>query len=624
MRRSERPATEMERESRSQSPSAHADRSRVQELRLAAELSTLFIRTPSADVDRAVAHAVERIGHFYGADLVAMFDIPEDRRAGRLRHVWQSATSVERRHGKPVRDLPLQAFDWLLAKLDDDIPFCSGDVSEAPDRFDPANWLTSRQLRAVMAVPIALGGRLSCFLALLAHEPRPRWTRQAVATVKIFGEMFAGALDRKAADAERQRADAAMRLIAGLSADLVNLPSDDIDAAVDSVLARVGDFLDADGCAVYRSNDTHTRAQLVHVWSPEYEQRRGEYEVVALERLAPAYGELRAGRTAAVADTASLDDSAGAFRAILAPFAVRSIILVPIMLEGSTVGFAGYVWMRRTRQDLMTFEPMLRLLGQLIVNAQERKRADQELRRLNATLEERVEERTAQLQSINRELGAFSYSVSHDLRAPLRAINGYTQILRDEHAWAMSEPARGLLEDVCRTTRRMGELIDALLGLSRISRAEFEPEPVDFATIALETLQRLQREHPSRHVSWKVDQGLKAIGEPRLLRIAMENLLDNAWKFTSKRPAAHIEVGKAERDGRALFFVRDDGAGFDPRHASKLFGTFQRLHHATEFEGHGVGLASVQRIVRLHGGEIWAEGAVDRGATFWFGLGGKP
>ncbi|HYC53347.1 MAG TPA: ATP-binding protein, partial [Candidatus Binatia bacterium] len=605
-----------------QDQAAAADNARAEEMRLAAELSSRFIRTASTELDVAVDRALEEIARFFDADMAVMVRIDPEGRVAELAHSWLSQAAIEVRQGRPLRDVPLDEMAWLLPTLANDIPFYTIDAS-ASEHLDPERWLASRQFRGAIAVPVAMGGHLSCFLALLALQPRPQWTQHSVATVRFLGEMFANALDRQAADEERQRGSRAMQLIAGLSTDLVSLAPEAVEPAVDAMLARIGEFLQADGCAVYRSNSEHTRARLVHVWSPEYLDRRREYEVVALGPLEWAYAQLRSGETLAVPDTAALADDAGMLRDILAPFSVRSIILVPMVLQGATVGFAGYIWTRRTRADLLTFEPMLRLLGELLVNAHERKRTDEELRRLNATLEERVEERTAQLQTSNRELGAFSYSVSHDLRAPLRAINGYTQILRDEHASEMSEAARGLLDDVCRTTRRMGELIDALLGLSRISRAEFEPEPVDFTVLAREVLQRLSREQPQRRVSCRIADGLHARGEPRLLQIAIENLLDNAWKFTGKREVAHIEVGRVVRDDAQVFFVRDDGAGFDPRHASKLFGTFQRLHHAHEFEGHGVGLASVQRIVRLHGGDIWAEGAVDRGATFWFMLGGE-
>jgi PAS domain S-box-containing protein len=227
------------------------------------------------------------------------------------------------------------------------------------------------------------------------------------------------------------------------------------------------------------------------------------------------------------------------------------------------------------------------------------------------------------LASTNRELEAFSYSVSHDLRAPLRAINGFAQILLEDHAENLDAEGREYLGRVQANSERMGRLIDDLLALSRVSRTPLRREPVDLSALAREALEDLKQTDPNRRVTTRVEDGLWAEGDPRLLRVALGNLLGNAWKFTLRRPEAHVEFGLTQpEDGAAegrVFFVRDDGAGFDMTYADKLFGAFQRLH-TDDFEGTGIGLATVQRVVRRHGGEVWAEGAPDRGATFFFTL----
>jgi PAS domain S-box-containing protein len=262
----------------------------------------------------------------------------------------------------------------------------------------------------------------------------------------------------------------------------------------------------------------------------------------------------------------------------------------------------------------------VRMVG-TIQDVTERRQTQARLLAFNAELEQRVAQRTRELESLNRELESFCYSVSHDLRAPLRGIAGFTGILAKNHADALDTKARGYLDRVLAATHRMGELIDDLLDLSRVSRDEMRRQTVDLSQLAREVLANLQQGTPERTVEIHVEDGLAAEGDARLLRAMLENLLGNAWKFTSKTTAARIAFTAAGHDGGArVFAVTDNGAGFDMRYASKLFGPFQRLHRTEEFPGTGIGLATVQRIVGRHGGRIWAEAAPGKGATFRFTL----
>jgi len=249
-----------------------------------------------------------------------------------------------------------------------------------------------------------------------------------------------------------------------------------------------------------------------------------------------------------------------------------------------------------------------------------RKRVDQEIRALNTELERRVQARTEQLQEANRELESFSYSVAHDLRAPLRSIDGFSQALIDDYAVQVDAEGKKYLSFIRESAQQMALLIDGLLALSRVTRSELHSARVDFSALARTAITRLQRNHPGRTVDVVIEEGLTGEGDPVLLAVVIENLLGNAWKFTGKREDARITFGAATRDGHPVFFVRDNGAGFDMAFVHKLFGVFQRLHGATEFEGTGVGLATVERVVRRHGGRVWAEGEVGGGATLSFTL----
>ncbi len=243
-----------------------------------------------------------------------------------------------------------------------------------------------------------------------------------------------------------------------------------------------------------------------------------------------------------------------------------------------------------------------------------------ELQHVNSDLERRVAERTEQLRETNRELEAFSYSVSHDLRAPLRAIDGFSRILEEEHSSELNPGSQRLLQIVRRSTQQMGQLIDDLLAFARLGRKEVQRTWVDMTALAKTVADDAQRTMNGRSVELVVHELPPAVGDRALLRQVLLNLIENALKFTRGREPARIEVGHGEYEGHKVFFVKDNGVGFDSRYADKLFGVFQRLHRGEEFEGTGVGLALVQRIVRRHGGRAWAVGAVNEGATIYFSL----
>jgi light-regulated signal transduction histidine kinase (bacteriophytochrome) len=245
---------------------------------------------------------------------------------------------------------------------------------------------------------------------------------------------------------------------------------------------------------------------------------------------------------------------------------------------------------------------------------------ESEIRRMNAELERRVAQRTAELEATNRELESFAYAVSHDLRAPLRSMSGFSQLLQDSPTDALDEKSRHYLHRINDASKRMSTLIEDLLGLSRISRSELIPRKIDFSQLTADVVAIVRERHPDRNVDVQIERDMTVEGDPRLLKIAMENLLDNAWKYTTHTLAAKICIGSQRDEQGSTYYVRDNGVGFDMAYSSKLFGPFQRLHSDAQYPGTGIGLVTVQRILARHGGRIWVHAELNYGATFYFTL----
>ena len=260
-----------------------------------------------------------------------------------------------------------------------------------------------------------------------------------------------------------------------------------------------------------------------------------------------------------------------------------------------------------------------RFIG-IAINTTERKRAEEELVQYREHLEELVARRTAELSATNHELEAFSYSVSHDLRAPLRSIDGFSQMILEDYGDRLDEVGKGYFQRIRNASQHMGELIDDLLKLSRISRAELHTEAVNLSSLARSIASTLQQNQPERNAEFIIQDNIVVQGDRFLLGIALENLFGNAWKFTARQPSGKIEFGITSIGGDGVYFIRDNGVGFDMKYVEKLFTPFQRLHSEKDYPGTGIGLSTVQRIIQRHGGRIWVEAEMEKGATFYFTL----
>ena len=357
------------------------------------------------------------------------------------------------------------------------------------------------------------------------------------------------------------------------------------------------------------------------------------FRLERVDRLAAGLERLAEGGIDLVLLDLGLPDSTGL--ETLTQICARAPAVPIVVLTGLTDETVGVAAIRTGAQEyLLKGEIESRLLVRALCYATERKQIEmalqeseeryrklvEEIRKSNDELEERVIERTARLKAANDELESFAYAVSHDLRQPLRSMDGFSRALLQEYGKGLDDVGRHYLERIADGARRMGRLIDAILSLSRIGRSELKREVIDLAALARGIAAELRHQDPERQVELVVPEVLEARGDRDMVMALLQNLLENAWKFTAGRSAASISVGAATIDGEEPFFVRDNGAGFDMKYAGKLFTPFQRLHSPDDFTGLGVGLATAQRIVHRHGGRIWAEGEVERGAVFFFTL----
>jgi signal transduction histidine kinase len=298
-------------------------------------------------------------------------------------------------------------------------------------------------------------------------------------------------------------------------------------------------------------------------------------------------------------------------------YGIRTGFVFPVIVGDEVAGFLEFFATEVRARDEQLLEAINSVASQL-AHLIERSRSAAHLARVNAELEMRVASRTAELETANQQMASFSYTVAHDLRTPLRAINGFSALVLETNSDKLTEASVGHLKRIHAGSVRMGELIDDLLELTRLSRQEIRRHHISLSDLTAKVVAALTDAFPERRISVTIQPAMHVYGDAGLLRIVLENLIGNAWKFTARADTAKIDIGSEPRDGKMTFFVRDNGAGFNMEYAHKLFTPFQRLHHAGDFEGTGIGLATVKNIIQRHGGDIRLESAVNRGTTAFF------
>ncbi len=413
-------------------------------------------------------------------------------------------------------------------------------------------------------------------------------------------------------------------IIMEISGEFISMPAEETDHAMNQAIARLGEFLGVDRAYIYHYNEDDGLYQSMAEWCAEgVPSVHLDLKNIPTHETPVFTDTILSGKIFIVDDASQLGDDSQAERNYTLRLAVLSCINLPIQVSGKVYGFLGFETTRDKRQWQVGEVDLLRMFAHRVGNKLERNQYEEEIHRLNVNLEQIVAHRTEQLLESNKELESFAYSISHDLRAPLRSINGFSAALQYDYQDVLDDSAKDYISRIRASATRMSDQIDGLLTLSRISRAKLDLKRIDLSDLAFVIVGNLRDNEPDRKIHVEIEKGIEVTGDERMLMSLMQNLIENAWKFTSTVPRAEIHIYKKTRQGCGVCVVEDNGVGFDMAYADKLFGVFQRLHSTTEFPGTGIGLATAFRIVQRHDGLIWADSEPGKGTKFLFTIGCK-
>lgn len=412
------------------------------------------------------------------------------------------------------------------------------------------------------------------------------------------------------------------RLITGISTEFINLPADEINEGIERSLRKIGEFIGGDRLAVFMFRDGGEFFDMTHEWRREMlPSMLPFFKDVLCSAISYTLFRLRQMRDIYISSMEDLPLEAEFEREIIRKYGGKQQGFIPLIYQKQLIGFIFFVVTADTPFNYSDFFSFFRMFGEIVVNAFENKSYIQQIQHLNEVLEQRVLDRTHELALINKELEHYSFYISHDLRAPLRVIKGYTEALREDYGGSIHEEGLKFLQRIEETALYMGDLIDGLLNMSSVTTVEFEPRHVHLSNVVKALTREIENSDIQRKVRWVIQEDVVVYGDENLLRLALGNLLNNAWKFSKNSTASIIEFGMNCDNREPVYFIKDNGIGFDMRYAEKLFKIFQRLHSKDEYEGTGIGLATVKKIILSHHGKIWTESRPGAGATFFFTLG---
>ena len=412
------------------------------------------------------------------------------------------------------------------------------------------------------------------------------------------------------------------QLITGISTEFINLPADEINPGIESALKKVCDFIGGERITVFIFRDGGQFFDMTHEWGKEnLPSMKPFFQEVLCSRILYTLNRLRQMHDIYLSSIEELPEDADFERSMLTNFGAKQQALIPMIYQKQLIGFMFIAGNPEEGSDYRDCSQFFRMFAEIIVHALENKSYIEQIQHLNEVLEQRVLDRTHELALINKELEHYSFYISHDLRAPLRVIKGYTEALKEDFGSKIPEEGLKFLQRIEETSNYMGDLIDGLLNMSSVTTMEFEPRHVHLSNIVKSLTREIEHSDPQRKVQWVIQDDVVVYGDENLLRLALANLLNNAWKFSKAIPLSIVEFGVNYDNKDPVYYIRDNGVGFDMRYSEKLFKIFQRLHSKDQYEGTGIGLATVKKIILSHHGKIWTESTPGQGATFFFTLG---